>query len=499
MQPSASTAHGPVVGALDGDVAVFRGIPYAAPPVGDLRWRAPRPPAPWHQPRDASVFGPAVPQPVGSPLDGLVPGMHVGPMGDDCLTLNVWTPATDRAARPVLVWIHGGAFTIGAGSLETYDGASLASREDVVVVSLNYRVGALGFLVVDHRDAAANCGLLDQVAALEWIRDNITTFGGDPGRVTIFGESAGGGSVLSLLSMPRAQGLFHNAIVQSGATDLVLPRQTALEVTAAFASAAGVDAGDLAALRALPVEQIIDAQARTAASLLGTVGMMPFHPVADGEVMPYDWLTALRAGVARDVALIIGTTRDEMALFDSFDPTLASLDEAGLRQRLGTRHRDVDALLRAYREVEPDLPVPALWSAVTTDTAMWLPALRIAEAHAAVQPDIWMYRFDWPAADPALGACHGIDIPFPFDTIDRVGWDAFVADADGAHVLARAEQAAWAAFARTGGPTTTLLPPWPRFDAAQRMTMVLGPEPHVASDPRGPIREQWTAASTLPS
>jgi para-nitrobenzyl esterase len=298
--------------------------------------------------------------------------------------------------------------------------------------------------------------------------------------------------------MPRTYGLFHGAIVQSGATDLVLSRDAAHMVAHAFAKEAGVDADDLASLRALPVPALLAAQASAAGALLGRVGMMPFHPVADGTVMPGRWLDAARAGVSRDVALVIGTTRDEMALFDRFDPGLATLDETGVVRRLGTTHPDPTALLAAYRELEPAIQPPALWSAITTDTAMWMPALAIAEAHAAHQPDTWMYRFDWPAANAALGACHGIDIPFAFDTIDRDGWDAFVADAAGAHELARTMQAAWAAFARTGEPATPRLGAWPRFEAARRSTMVLGPRPHVEHDPRGQVRAQWVRASTLP-
>jgi para-nitrobenzyl esterase len=484
-------------GDAGGEVVAFLGIPYAAAPAGDLRWRPPHPPRVWHTPFDATRFGPSAPQPRGGALDGLVPGMAVDETDEDCLTVNVWTPGADSGARPVLVWIHGGAFTIGGSSLETYDGARLAGREDVVVVSCNYRLGALGFLVLEHGDAVANCGILDQVAALEWVRDNIAAFGGDPGRVAVFGESAGAGSVLSLLSTTRSEGLFHAAIVQSGATDLVPGRERALAVTATFIRAAGVVPGDLGALRALPVAQIIDAQVRTAQAVLPTVGMMPFHPVVDGDVLAHDWLGATVAGISRDVSLVIGTTRDEMALFGSYDPSAASLDEDALRRRLAQRHADPDRVVDAYRRVAPGASPPDIWTASVTDTAMWLPALHLAEAHAAHQPDTWMYRFDWPAADPALGACHGIDIPFPFDTIDRAGWDVFVNDAPAARQLACSVQAAWAAVARTGAPAAAGLPPWPRFDARRRATMVLGADPHVEDDPRAPVREVWSAPSTL--
>lgn len=509
MRTTATTTAGPVQGTLDerarhpdhapDGVVVFRAIPYAAPPTAALRWRPPHPPAEWHVPRDATRVGPAAPQPRGGGLDSLVPDMAVGPTDEDCLTVDVWTPAVDTASRPVLVWLHGGAFTIGNASLASYDGARLAANEDVVVVNANYRLGALGFLLIDHPDAVANCGLLDQIAALEWVRDNIAAFGGDPGRVAVFGESAGGGSVLSLLSMPRSEGLFHAAIVQSGATDLLLDRPSALEVSRTVAQHAGIDPTDLRAWHALPVDALLDAQVAAAQSLLATVGLMPFHPVVDGEVMPRDWLDAARTGVSRDVPLLIGTTRDEMALVASFDPALGSLDEERLRARIAKLHGDPDRVLDAYVEADGATVAPSRrWSTVQTDTAMWLPALRIAEAHASHQPDTWVYRFDWCAAADELGACHGIDIPFPFDTIDRGGWDGFVTDPVGARRLARAMQSAWAAMARNGAPAADRLSAWPRYEATRRTTMILGPEPHVEDDPRGSVRVAWSHASTLP-
>lgn len=507
MRTTATTTSGPVQGALapaasgdpEGrDVVVFRAIPYAAPPVGGLRWRPPHPPEPWHELRDATRIGPAAPQLKLTALGEVVPDMVPSSFDDDALTVDVWTPGVDVEARPVLVWFHGGAFTIGSGSLATYDGASLAAREDVVVVTCNYRLGVFGYLLLDHPDATANCGILDQIEVLEWVRDNIANFGGDPGRVAVFGESAGGGSVMSLLSTERSEGLFHSAIVQSGASDLVLSRDRALEVSGAIADSAGINVDDLDAWRSLPVDTLLDAQADAARSLMGSVGMMPLHPTVDGDVLTADWIESTRAGVSRDVALLIGTTRNEMALFANFDPTASALDEGAVLKRLGRLHSNPAELFDAYRRTDgADLTPSAAWTAVQTDHAMWAPALRVAEAHARHQPDTWMYRFDWPAADAALGACHGIDIPFPFDTVERVGWETFVADASEARGLARAIQAAWAAMARQGSPGTDRLPAWPRYDAGARSTMILGRELLVESDPRGEIREQWIGRTTL--
>ena len=482
-----TTLHGPVRGTRTTDGAGFLAVPFAAPPAGPLRWAPPAPPTPWTEVRDATAPGVACWQPVGGPLDGLVPGMGSSVQGDDCLHLNVWTPSVD-GSRPVLVWIHGGAFSLGANSLGVYDGSRLASSNDVVVVAINYRLGALGFLVLDDPTCTPNVGLLDQVAALEWVRDNIASFGGDPSRVTVFGESAGGGSVLSLLSMPAANGLFARAIVQSGATDLLLDRASASEVAETFARCAGVEPGDVEALRSLAGPDVVAAQADAAMQLFGTVGTMPFHPCVDGEVLPHSWLDAATAGL-NPVPVIIGTTRDEMDLFKMFDPAAASLDDAGVRARLEHAGGDADALVDAYVATGATDPAD-IWRRANTDLAMWLPALRIAAARAAHGPT-WMYRFDWEAASPDMGAPHGVDIPFAFGTIDRDGWNAFVSDPGAASDLADAIGRAWAGFAREGAPTIADLD-WPQYDAIDRCTAILGRTITIESDPNGAVRRAWS-------
>lgn len=484
---TAATPHGEVRGRRTEGCAAFLGIPYAAPPVGHRRWTPPEPPAPWTGVRDALSPGPAAWQPVGGPLDDLVPAMGAGTQGDDHLLVNVWTPDVDGSA-PVLVWIHGGAFSIGASSLPVYDGARLAAATGTVVVSLNYRLGALGFLLIDDPSATANVGLLDQVAALEWVRESIAGFGGDPTRVTVFGESAGGGSVLSLLSMPAAHGLFAGAIVQSGATDLLLDRPRALQVTETFARCAGLDRVDVDALRALPPEAVLAAQMAAAGELFATVGTMPFHPCVDGEVLPTDWLTAARTAV-NPVPTIIGTTRDEMDLFAGFDPAAASLDADGLRARLARTGRDVDMLLDAYAVTGTTDPV-AVWRRVNTDMAMWMPAIRVAEARSEHAPT-WMYRFDWEAAAPGMGAPHAIDIPFPFTTIDIDGWDRFVDDPTAAVDLAHIVQRAWASFAHDGAPTLEG-GPWPTYDCDRRATALLGRNVTISDDPCDAVRRAWS-------
>ena len=369
--PEVSTTSGRIRGEHVDTYDVFRGVPYAAAPTGARRWQAPVPHETWVGVRDATIFGPAAPQVAGGPLGGLVPDMEPAHTDEDCLTLNVWTPACDTAKRAVLVWIHGGAFSIGSSALATYSGHALATNQDVVVVTINYRLGALGFLVLDLPGTSANVGLLDQTAALRWVQDNIENFGGDPQRVTIFGESAGGGSVLSLLSTPASYDLYQRAIVQSGATDLVLSRDKALAVTAALTEELGIDRSDLAAWQTVPVDTILAAQSSVAEKLLATVGMMTLHPVADGDVMPDTWQAMTASGRAATVPLIIGTTHDEMALFDSFDPTMSSLDEDGVAKRLGAQGHSAPALvIDAYRSVDGAVSAPVIWSTILTDNAM---------------------------------------------------------------------------------------------------------------------------------
>jgi len=483
-----SLAAGSLQGRSTAGSLAFLGIPFAEAPVGPLRWAPPSPVSPWPGTRDATAFGPAPWQPSGGPLDGLVPGMGSNYQSDDCLNLNVWTPSVEDS-RPVLVWIHGGAFSLGAGSLSVYNGSRMAAATNTVVVTINYRLGALGFLVIDDPSCTPNVGLLDQVAALEWVRDNISAFGGDPDNVTIFGESAGGGSVLSLLAMPSAVGLFQRAIVQSGATDLLLHREKAQLVTEAFARSAGLDTVDVDALRSMPGAQIIDAQANAAMELFGSVGTMPFHPVVDGVVLPQTWLEAAASGF-NPVPVIIGTNRDEMDLFKMFDPAASSLTADQLRTRFELAGGDVEALLDAYRIVGASEP-PEAWRRANTDIAMWLPALRIAEARSTHGPT-WMYRFDWEASSPDMGSPHGVDIPFPFTTIDADEWDTFVSDPEEAMSLASLMQRSWADFATNGVPSLGSQD-WPAYNTTERATAILGRDVTIERDPNRQVRQAWNS------
>lgn len=472
-----TTPNGALAGLRLEGVDAYLGIPYAQPPV---RFQPPVPADPWLGVREATAFGPSAPQPVGGPFSGLVPGMGVGPQSEDCLTLNVWAPQ-QGAGLPVLVWLHGGAFTIGGSSLPTYDARLLAGEQRVVVVSPNYRLGALGWLS-GLPGVTPNCGLLDQLLALAWVREHIASFGGDPDNVTILGESAGAGSVLHLLASPRSAGLVHKAIAQSPGAAQTLSAESAAVVSAALL--AKLDGADLAAV---PVAELLAAQQQVADELVMVVGAMPFHPVVDGEVLP---AAPLAAGALPPLPLLAGTTAEEMRLFA--DPLLADLDQATLVMVLqpllsAEAHRPLDAeavaqVVAAYAE-EPGADGADIFGAVATDQVMRLPLADLLDRHATAA-STYAYSFTWRAtgAPRDVGACHGADLPFIFGTFDRAGWGEWVGDQDQAEGLSRSVRDAWAAFARTGAPAAKGLPDWPRYDA-QRLTMLLGRTVEVAADP----------------
>ena len=469
--------------------SVFLGVPYAAPPIGPRRWQAPEPmPTTWSPSAHANATPPAPPQPaIGASGGATLPGLEVGHTDEDCLYLNVWVPA-NACDAPVMVWLPGGAFVTGGAAIPLYDGARLASHQQVVVVSVTYRVGALGFAALP--DCPPNRGLLDQVAALRWVQQNIGSVGGDPANVTVFGESAGGGSVLHLIAMPSARGLFRRAIVQSGATDYTLHADKARRVATCFLDALEHDI-------ASPVARVLAAQDTALRAGLAEIGPMPFHPFVDGDTLTAKPLAALPTS---EVDLLIGTTRDEMRMF--LDPRAADLDHDRLVKRTArylTAFAAVDAAdaLVALYEGDPHLPTPGdAWSAIQTDAEMRRAADAMASAHTSSAASTFVYRFDEPLrgllAD--LRACHASDLPYPFGTVDR--WSGVTAP--GAAGLSDAMQAAWAAFARTGDPSCDEIGTWPAYDGARRATMLLAAgDCHVDFDPYGARRARWAEIAPL--
>jgi para-nitrobenzyl esterase len=477
------TRCGTVEGIERQGVLQFRGIPFAAPPVGDLRWRPPQPAEPWTGVRRADEFGPIAPQgPSGIAFFATVEQPEIDE--ERCLTLNVFTPAVDGDPRPVLVWIHGGAFTGGSGRNAWYNGASFAAH-GVVVVTVNYRLGALGFLHLgDELPGSGNCGLLDQVAALEWVRDNIAAFGGDPGKVTVFGESAGGMSIGALLGMPAASGLFQQAIPQSGAASTVKTPEAAAEVAElTIAKAGGMDA-----LRAAPWERLVEIQTEVIMELRRGAGDLPYMPVVDGAVLPRPPLDSVSAGSAARVRLLTGTTRDEMALFHYIGPAPYDVDEETVVRRLERSNPGAGrSRYDAYRAELGGSPRPIdVWIAVETDRVFRIPAIRLASAQARHTADVWMYLFTWtsPALDGALGSCHALEIPFVWNTLQE-GSAGFTGSGPEADALAAEMHGVWTAFAGTGDPG------WDRYEEGRRATRVFGPGAGTVNDPRGAVRRLW--------
>ncbi len=498
------TRSGRIEGTQDADVHVFRGVPYARPPVGSLRFAAPVREEPWPGVHRATEFGSSAPQ---NPMALPLPGMDVGPMDEDCLTLNVYTPGTDGGCRPVLVWIHGGGFVIGSGSQPIYDGVPLAGRGDVVVVTLNYRLGPLGFLYLadlcpDLVGAVGNAGIRDQVAALEWVQENIAAFGGDPANVTIFGESAGGMSVGTLLGTPSAAGLFQRAIPQSGAAHNVHTRETATEVARHFLEAVGIAPEQAAEqLRRIPPDKLLDTQQQMVLKLGTTLGLLPFQPLVDDDFLPEPPLAAIEAGHAAGIDLLTGTTRDEWKLFGFLEQGLATLDEAGLRERVAAQLGDeaaagrvVDAYRTARAGSGADTPKD-LFFAIETDRVFRLPAIRLAEAQQRHRDAVYMYTFNWesPMMGGALGACHAIELPFVFGQVGREGSELFVGTGPDAERLSGQVMDAWIAFARTGDPSHPGLPGgrWPAYEPSRRATLQLGRETIGEDAPQDREREAW--------
>ncbi len=494
----------------------FSGVPYASAPTGDRRWRPPVAPSPWTGVRECDAFGPIAPQM--PPIAGMSVMGEPEARDEDCLTLNIWTPATDTARRPVMVWIHGGGFTSGSGAGNLYRGGALVRDGDVVVVTCNYRLGALGWLAHpalaegaegepwigdggvggDGGDGGGwhgwgNWGLADQIAVLVWVRDNIAAFGGDPANVTVFGESAGGMSVSALLAAPAARGLFHRAAVQSG------PPYTH-DVDAAVAAAERL-AGKLdvpltrAALAAVPAEAFVTAAAELASSLrIGDGLPLPFLPAVDGGVLDTEPLAAVEAGSAAAVPLLAGTTRDEAAFFavsvfqgrDLERGQLVEWVARGITGEDGTADRAA-GLLDAYASArrargEPVAPRD-LWTAVVTDTVFRLPTLRLADAHRAAAAaaaagsaaGTFTYLFTWetPAFGGLLGSCHALEIPFVFGTVAAPAIQLFTGGGDDAQELSAAMRAGWTSLARHGHPGTD----WPVWEPIARPTRVFGPWP----------------------
>lgn len=499
--PIARAPFGTVRGVEKDGVASFRGIPFGASTAGGGRWKRSRPWEPTADELDATAFGPACPQNTGG-MEALLGGDEAG-NSEDCLRLNVFTPASDDGHRPVMVWIHGGAFVSGSGHVAWYNGTSLA-RRDTVVVTINYRLGALGYLNLeglglgDAFPDTGNLGLLDQIDALRWVRDNITAFGGDPANVTIFGESAGAMSIGTLLGAPEARGLFHKAVLQSGAAEHLRDREQATAVAEQFVEAAGTGA-DAERLASLDVAAVLEAQAKVGMDGVAVDLAMPWEPMVDGRHVPERPLDQVVRGELADVPMMVGTTLEEMRLFQLLVPALGQMDDDKLLRWFTRAFGTADAATQAievYRlRLGASTPAPSVWAAGATDAVFRMPAVRLAERQSAHQAQTFMYLFAYrsPAFGGMLGSSHALEIPFVFDNLDAGGVAMFTGPIEPPlRSLAKAMADAWAAFAHTGTPAAADLPGWAPYETAGRSTMWLdvGLSESV-SDPMSDERQLW--------
>jgi para-nitrobenzyl esterase len=478
--PIAHPACGAIRGRQTGNVTAWLGIPYARPPIGALRLRAPEPVEPWHDVRDARQFGEASLQ----RHAGAVSKPFLGPtVGEDCLSLNIWSPAADDARRPVMVWVHGGAFILGSARI--YDGAHLAQAGDIVVVSMNYRMGALGFVnfggITGDTRFASNAGLRDVVMALRWVKENIAAFGGDASRITLAGESAGSIMVSLLMASDEASPLFDSVIMQSGTYDLVHSREKSLEVAQAYLDVLGIAAGPdtLEKLQALTPPQLLQAQEAVQKRLPGVV---PTAPWFDGELVPSS-IEMARVKPLRPMPLLCGVNRDEARLFEIMPgPEILPTGRAALvpllQVHVGEEH--ASQVLTLY----PD--TAAGNRQLATDLEFLMPMLQFAEQHAAHSPT-WLYRFDVPNAMLG-GAVHGLELTYLWNWTGALAMMARGGALTGEKAaLAARMQRYWIDFVRSGTPGDA----WPAFDLRERRTMLFGTPDNVAADPDGDRRRVW--------
>jgi para-nitrobenzyl esterase len=485
----AYTESGAVRGDSESGVLVFRGIPYAAPPVGELRFRPPAAAAHWTGVRDARDFLPACPQLVErDPTEN-----NNSTMSEDCLSVNVWTPGIEGAERPVMVFIHGGAFIEGSARNSWYDGAALARRGNVVVVTLQYRLGALGFLELkriggDDLSASGNLGILDQIAALHWVRRNIAGFGGDPTNVTLFGESVGATSVAILMAIPQARGLFQKAILESNSGARVgHDLRQASEMSDAFMRSAGVSS--IGELRSMRWQDVVGAQERYFSS---TFGDSTFGPTWDGVVIAEPPMKTILSGHAANVPVLLGTNLDEVRYWTEIeDLPLQKKPRPVLHRQVeafaGSR---VDDIIGEYVRSNPDYGEAVLQ--LETDVMWRMPAIRMAEALCEHQP-VYMYLFTYrsTASNAHYGSAHAMELPFVFGRIDALDSVAYTGRAPYRRRLMDRVQSAWLLFARNADPTITGKARWPRYDPVDRQTMELGATSRVVRDPYPDRRKVW--------
>jgi para-nitrobenzyl esterase len=482
--PRVNTTLGPVIGIREGGLSVFRGVRYGAP---TRRFQPPTPPMPWRDPLKAAAYGAASPQRGNEPNQG-----------EDCLFLNVWTPAADTARRPVMVYIHGGGYSSGSGSDPLYDGSRLVRRGDVVAVTLNHRLNVFGYACLARLapgfEDSGNVGQLDLILALRWIRDNIAAFGGDPDRVMLFGQSGGGAKIATLMAMPAARGLFHRAATMSGQQVTASGPINATTRATAWLEALGLTPDRAGEAADLPVERLLEAQA-TEDPILGYGGLY-FGPVLDFRSLPRHPFYPDAAPQGRAIPMIIGNTREETLGFMGNDPKNSGLTWEALPARLspGVMRIDItpEAVIAGYRRMHPDWSPDQVLIAATTAGRSWRGAVIEAEERAKAGAPAWVYQLDFPGtmASGRTGAFHTADIPLVFD---NVGAEGSRTTGPGAQTVADRMSDAFIAMARTGDPNHPGLPQWDRYELPRRQTMLFDVRPRMADDPRGDERAFFAA------
>jgi para-nitrobenzyl esterase len=486
-----TTRQGLVRGTTQDSVCVWRGIPYAKQPVGDLRFRAPQAPESWSGIKEATVFTHVAPQTRRATKETIK-------QGEDCLSLNVWSPAADGKKRPVMVWLHGGGFLVGSGGSPLYDGINLAKNGDVVVVTINYRLGALGFLYFDEIKGNKsgfdnNLGIRDQVAALQWVKENIAAFGGDPDMVTIFGESAGAVSVLTLLNVPSAKGLFKRAIVESGSPEFLWQPKTATELTVRYMKMLGISPDHIEDLKTVNKDTLVFVMDRLISQLMHeptTVKIL--WPTIDGIFIPGDLMSAIAAGRAAGVDVMIGTNKDEATLLalkrigitpknaEGLAPYLANIDSSARRQLTST-----------YKNYPHKRGVMDM----TTDGIFVMPSIKFSEVQTTYA-STYMYRFDWSSPllkMVGLRACHGLELPFVFGTLDKGPGKLFAIGASKKTIrrISQQMQQSWINFARYGNPNGSSPAVWEKYNSTNRYTMIFDKKSYVSNDPSDFHRKAW--------
>jgi para-nitrobenzyl esterase len=498
----AKTEYGPVKGISGDSVTIFKGIPYGGSTAGAARFHPPEPPRPWREPLDANAFGPMCPQLISSLPSIFSSWTFDKDMSEDCLKLNVWTPALrDKHKRPVMVWFHGGDFSALSGSRNVFDGTRLCRKGNVVVVTVNHRLNLFGYLYLGELTKSlpdsGNAGMLDLVAALRWVRDNIAEFGGDPDNVTIFGQSGGGAKVSTIMAMPAARGLYHRAIVQSGSYYLqAMDRDAGTRQARTLLQALDMDPKDAAKLADLPAQTLLDGFAKASK----TPDKPNYRPVVDGRSLPAGPWSPDGPTLSAQIPMMIGTVATETTLLvGAVDPTTFSLDDATMRQKLAAwlPAADIDKVVAEFSALRPDASPSDLFFAISTDRMMrqgaWQQAERKVAQHAA---PAYLYELDWrtPVEGGKWRTPHSLELALVFDNVAKSA--SMVGTGPEAQELADQMSAAWLAFAHNGNPNNAAIPHWPPYAIKNRPTMVFDVQSHVVDDYRG---DERVALADLPA